>query len=100
MRLKVGDPVLLFDNRTGEWLATVEGAAKRTATLRIERQSRAIERVPDLWLCFAPVKKERLDWITDKAPELGVARLQPVPTGRTKGDRAQQKDALRGGKED
>src|SRR3546814_2263910 len=51
MRLKVGDPVLLFDNRTGEWLATVEGAAKRSATLRIERQSRAIERVPDLWLC-------------------------------------------------
>src|SRR3546814_1110890 len=38
MRLKVGDPVLLFDNRTGEWLATVEGAAKRSATLRIERQ--------------------------------------------------------------
>ena len=37
MRLKVGDPVLLFDNRTGEWLATVEGAAKRSATLRIER---------------------------------------------------------------
>src|SRR3546814_11938558 len=83
MRLKVGDPVLLFDNRTGEWLATVEGAAKRSATLRIERQSRAIERVPDLWLCFAPVKKARLDWIIEKDTELGVARLPPVLTEST-----------------
>ena len=83
MRLKVGDPVLLFDNRTGEWLATVEGAAKRSATLRIERRTRAIEGVPDLWLCFAPVKKARLDWIIEKATELGVARLQPVITERT-----------------
>ena len=83
MRLKVGDPVLLFDNRTGEWLATVADAAKRSATLRIERRTRAIEGVPDLWLCFAPVKKARLDWIIEKATELGVARLQPVITDRT-----------------
>ena len=83
MRLKVGDPVLLFDNRTGEWLATVADAAKRSATLRIERRTRAIEGVPDLWLCFAPVKKARLDWIIEKATELGVARLQPVITERT-----------------
>jgi 16S rRNA (uracil1498-N3)-methyltransferase len=83
MRLKAGDPVLLFDNRTGEWLATVADAAKRSATLRIERQTREIEGVPDLWLCFAPVKKARLDWIIEKATELGVARLQPVITDRT-----------------
>lgn len=83
MRLKVGDPVLLFDNRSGEWLAVVANAAKRSLTLRIERQTRAIEPVPDLWLCFAPVKKARLDWIIEKATELGVARLQPVITERT-----------------
>ncbi|SBV34382.1 Ribosomal RNA small subunit methyltransferase E [uncultured Sphingopyxis sp.] len=83
MRLKAGDPVLLFDNRSGEWLAVVAGAAKRSLTLRIERQTRPIERVPDLWLCFAPVKKARLDWIIEKATELGVARLQPVITERT-----------------
>ena len=83
MRLKVGDPVLLFDNRSGEWLAVVADAAKRSLTLRIERQTRAIEHVPDLWLCFAPVKKARLDWIIEKATELGVARLQPVITERT-----------------
>ena len=83
MRLKVGDPVLLFDNRTGEWLATVAERFAASATLRIERRTRAIEGVPDLWLCFAPVKKARLDWIIEKATELGVARLQPVITDRT-----------------
>ncbi|QCB56341.1 16S rRNA (uracil(1498)-N(3))-methyltransferase [Sphingopyxis sp. PAMC25046] len=83
MRLKAGDPVLLFDNRSGEWLAVVADAAKRSLMLRIERQTRPIERVPDLWLCFAPVKKARLDWIIEKATELGVARLQPVITERT-----------------
>lgn len=83
MRLKAGDPILLFDNRSGEWLATVADAVKRSLTLRVERQTRSIEQVPDLWLCFAPVKKARLDWIIEKATELGVARLQPVITERT-----------------
>lgn len=83
MRLKVGDPVLLFDNQSGEWFALITDATKRSLTLRIERQIREIERVPDLWLCFAPVKKARLDWIIEKATELGVARLQPVITERT-----------------
>ncbi|MFN7028158.1 MAG: 16S rRNA (uracil(1498)-N(3))-methyltransferase [Sphingopyxis sp.] len=83
MRLKVGAPILLFDNRSGEWLAIVADAGKRSLTVRIECQTRAIEQVPDLWLCFAPVKKARLDWIIEKATELGVARLQPVITERT-----------------
>jgi 16S rRNA (uracil1498-N3)-methyltransferase len=83
MRMKAGDPILLFDNISGEWLAVVADAAKRSLTLHIERQTKAIEQVPDLWLCFAPVKKARLDWIIEKATELGVARLQPVITERT-----------------
>ncbi|WP_166945333.1 16S rRNA (uracil(1498)-N(3))-methyltransferase [Sphingopyxis panaciterrae] len=83
MRLKTGDPLLLFDNRSGEWLATIAGIGKRSLSLAIERQTRPLEPVPDLWLCFAPVKKARLDWIIEKATELGVARLQPVITERT-----------------
>ena len=90
MRMKAGDPVLLFDNRSGEWLAVIADAAKRSLTLRIERQMRALEQVPDLWLCFAPVKKARLDWIIEKATELGVARLQPVITERTIVERVKQ----------
>src|SRR3546814_4849289 len=80
-RLKVGDPVLLFDNRTGEWLATVADAAKRSATLRIERRTRAIEGVPDLWLCFAPVKKARPDWIRSEERR---ARKECVRTCRSR----------------
>ncbi len=83
MRVKVGAPLLLFDNRSGEWLAVVADVAKRSLTLRIDHQTRPIEHVPNLWLCFAPVKKARLDWIIEKATELGVARLQPVITERT-----------------
>ncbi len=87
MRLKLGDPILLFDNRSGEWLAQVESMSKRSLRATVERQTRSLERVPDLWLCFAPVKKARLDWIIEKATELGVARLQPVITERTIVDR-------------
>ena len=90
MRAKPGDPLLLFDNRSGEWLGIITEASKRTLSIRIEQQTRPIERVPDLWLCFAPVKKARLDWIIEKATELGVARLQPVITERTIVERVKQ----------
>lgn len=90
MRLKAGDPLLLFDNRSGEWLGVIADTGKRAATLRIDRQMRPIEQVPDLWLCFAPVKKARLDWIIEKATELGVRRLQPVITERTIVERVKQ----------
>ena len=83
MRQRPGDPLLLFDDRSGEWLGVIADAGKRALTVRIERQTRAREAVPDLWLCFAPVKKARLDWIIEKATELGIARLQPVITERT-----------------
>ena len=83
MRLKIGAPILLFDNRSGEWLARIADVGKRSLTVRIDHQTRPIEQVPDLWLCFAPVKKARLDWIIEKATELGVARLLPVITERT-----------------
>jgi 16S rRNA (uracil1498-N3)-methyltransferase len=83
MRLRPGDPLLLFDDRSGEWLGAVADAGKRSLTVRIERRTRERETVPDLWLCFAPVKKARLDWIIEKATELGIARLQPVITERT-----------------
>ena len=83
MRMKPGDPILLFDNRSGEWLGAVAEATKRALKIHVERKLREIETVPDLWLCFAPVKKARLDWIIEKATELGVARLLPVITERT-----------------
>ena len=83
MRLRPGDPVKLFDDRTGEWLATVTDTARRSVTLDIGERLRPREAVPDLWLCAAPLKKGRVDWLAEKACELGVARLVPVVTRRT-----------------
>ena len=83
MRLKVGDRLLVFDGASGEWLAEVAEAAKKRMTLAVVEPTKAQEDVPDLWLAFAPVKKGRVDWLVEKAVELGVARLLPVETQRT-----------------
>ncbi|WP_375288322.1 16S rRNA (uracil(1498)-N(3))-methyltransferase [Sphingomonas sp.] len=83
MRAKPGDPVRLFDDATGEWLATVAATAKRDLTLDVTERLAPREPVPDLWLCFAPLKKGPIDWLAEKACELGAARLVPVVTRRT-----------------
>lgn len=83
MRLKIGDPVKLFDDRTGEWLATAASVGKRDLVLDVTERLREREAVPDLWLCAAPIKKGRVDWLAEKACELGVDRLVPVVTRRT-----------------
>lgn len=82
MRLKAGDPVKLFDDATGEWLAIATEVRKRDVTLELREKLREREAVPDLWLCAAPIKKGRIDWVAEKACELGVARLAPVLTRR------------------
>lgn len=87
LRLAAGAQIKLFDDRTGEWLGEIEEAGKRRVLLRIVRQLREREPVPDLWLVFAPIKRGRIDWIAEKAAELGVARLVPVVTARTIVDR-------------
>ena len=87
MRLAVGDPVKLFDDVTGEWLAIVGQVARRSVTLDVCKLLRTRENVPDLWLCAAPLKKGRIDWMVEKACELGVARYVPVVTRRTVVDR-------------
>jgi 16S rRNA (uracil1498-N3)-methyltransferase len=75
--------VKLFDDRTGEWLAEIVEAGKKRVTLRVGERLREREAVPDLWLLFAPIKRGRIDWLIEKATELGVARLVPIVTRRT-----------------
>jgi 16S rRNA (uracil1498-N3)-methyltransferase len=87
LRLDAGAQVKLFDDRSGEWLGEVIEAGKRRVSLRIVRHLKDREPVPDLWLLFAPIKRGRIDWIAEKATELGVARLVPVLTRRTIVDR-------------
>jgi 16S rRNA (uracil1498-N3)-methyltransferase len=87
MRLKVGDPVRLFDDKTGEWLGIARHIGKRDLVLEITDHLSEREPVPDLWLCAAPIKKGRVDWVAEKACELGIARLVPVFTRRAVVDR-------------
>ena len=83
LRLKEGAELLLFDGHSGEWLGKIVLVRKGRMVVVAERQTRPQECVPDLWLAFAPVKKGRVDWLVEKAVELGVARLSPVITQRT-----------------
>lgn len=94
MRLKEGAPVKLFDNVSGEYLATVESAGKRDLVLKVEAKLRERECVPDLWLCQALIKKDRFGWIAEKACELGAARFVPVLTARCVVDKVKD-DRLR-----
>ena len=87
MRLGQGDGVLIFNGRDGEWLARIEVAGKRQANLVLESQTRAQTGGPDLHYLFAPLKRARLDYMVQKATELGVARLQPVLTRHTVAER-------------
>jgi 16S rRNA (uracil1498-N3)-methyltransferase len=87
LRLAPGAQVKLFDDRTGEWLGEVTEAGRKRVTLVVGERIRPREPVPDLWLLFAPIKRGRIDWLVEKATELGVARLVPVLTQRTIVDR-------------
>lgn len=90
MRLPLGAEVLLFNGRDGEWLARVEDAGKKRGALRCEAQSSPQRRPPDLWLIFSPIKKDRTNFIVEKAVELGVAAIVPVQTRFTNSERWRQ----------
>jgi len=83
MRARDGDRVSLFNGRNGEWLARLVEVTKRACALACERRTQAQSDTPDLWLCFAPIKKTPADYVVQKATELGVRALQPVITRRT-----------------
>ena len=79
LRLPAGATILVFNGTDGEWQAEIAGR-KRPDTLTILRRTRAQDRLPDLTYVFAPLKHARLDYIVQKAVEMGAARLQPVLT--------------------
>jgi 16S rRNA (uracil1498-N3)-methyltransferase len=80
LRLKAGQGVLLFNGRDGEWQASVAEGGKRTVTLAVTGQIRPQTKPADLYYLFAPLKSARLDYMVQKAVEMGVSRLQPVLT--------------------
>ena len=83
MRRGVGDGVLLFNGRDGEWRSTVAEVGKRGVTLAVVERTRAQVAGPDLELIVAAVKKARLETVVEKAAELGVARVRLCVTRRT-----------------
>jgi 16S rRNA (uracil1498-N3)-methyltransferase len=83
LRLKRGARIAVFNAEDGEWAARLDGLGKGWASLVIERQRRPPQPEPDLWLVFAPIKRARLDFLVEKAVELGVSRLQPTMTRHT-----------------
>lgn len=87
MRVKPGDAVKLFDDATGEWLAEVAMLAKRDLILKVTGRLRPREEAPDIWLLAAPIRKGRIDWVAEKACELGAALYRPVLTRRCVVDR-------------
>jgi 16S rRNA (uracil1498-N3)-methyltransferase len=79
LRLSAGDTILVFNGRDGEWQASI-GGRKRPDHLTITAQARTQDRLPDLTYVFAPLKHARLDYMVQKAVEMGANRLQPVIT--------------------
>lgn len=83
LRLKEGDEVLAFNGRDGEWVAAVAPSGRKQADLRPLRQVRPQAPQPDLHYLFAPLKHARLDYMAQKAVEMGAGVLQPVLTRHT-----------------
>ena len=79
LRLAAGETILVFNGRDGEWQASIAGR-KRPDSLTIDAQTREQDRLPDLTYVFAPLKHARLDYMVQKAVEMGASRLQPVLT--------------------
>lgn len=87
MRLGPGGRVALFNGADGEWRAAIVQQGRDSATLLCEERIGAQGSPPDLWLLFAPLRRERTAFLVEKAVELGVARLLPVITRRAHAER-------------
>ncbi|MCC7259735.1 MAG: 16S rRNA (uracil(1498)-N(3))-methyltransferase [Alphaproteobacteria bacterium] len=83
MRCREGDGALLFNGRDGEWRAEFRHIGKKSAELRLLEQTQPQKTEPDIWLAFAPIKHGRIDFLAEKATELGASALIPVITAHT-----------------
>jgi len=87
LRLGTGTAVAAFNASEGEWICRLTETGRNRAVLAVERRTRPAEAEADLWLLFAPIKRARLDWLIEKATELGAGALLPVWTQRTQTER-------------
>ncbi len=87
LRMSTGDSVLVFNGQDGEWLAKIAKADKKSVILHLDRQTRPQTRLPDIDYLFAPLKHARLDYVVQKAVEMGAGRIRPVITRHTQSTR-------------
>jgi 16S rRNA (uracil1498-N3)-methyltransferase len=87
MRLTAGARLLLFNGRDGEWLGEIASIRRNDCELTVIERTREQSGGPDIYYLFAPLKKARLDYMVQKATELGVAAIRPVITRRTIAER-------------
>ncbi|MGD9544675.1 MAG: 16S rRNA (uracil(1498)-N(3))-methyltransferase [Methylocystis sp.] len=87
LRMREGAAIHLFNGRDGEYRATLFDVSRRSAKLRVAERLRAQTGLADLDYCFAPLKQARLDYMAQKAVEMGAGRLVPVITRRTQARR-------------
>lgn len=83
VRMSIGDAVLVFNGRDGEWLAEITELGKKRAALVLQNQTRLQDEAGDIMLLLAPIKRDRLDYLAQKATEMGASHLLPVITKRT-----------------
>jgi 16S rRNA (uracil1498-N3)-methyltransferase len=83
LRMADGAELLVFNGRNGEWLARLGAKSKKSVALALVEQTRPQPPQPDLVYCFAPLKQGRLDYLVQKAVEMGAGVLQPVVTQHT-----------------
>ena len=87
LRMKIDDEVLVFNGRDGEWRAQLLNASKKATVLALNEKVRSQTKPSSLDYCFAPLKHARLDYMVQKAVEMGVGRLRPVITAHTQSTR-------------
>jgi 16S rRNA (uracil1498-N3)-methyltransferase len=87
LRMNAGDAVAVFNSANGQWLAYITEAGKKHVSLRCEKCVANVLPPPDIDYLFAPLKHQRLDYLVQKATELGVRRLRPIITARTIAER-------------
>ena len=87
MRAHNGEAVWVFNGRDGQWLAHVTTLGKKAVIVTVHSLSRPQQAEPDLWLLAAPIKRDRIDLVAEKATELGVSALWPVLTQHTSAGR-------------
>lgn len=80
LRLRAGDAVVLFNGRDGAWQAELTDAGRKSVRLRVLEQVAPQTPPSDLWFGFAPLRTGRLDYVVQKATELGAGAIQPVLT--------------------